>query len=329
MPDPIVKELIVAGPLQNVSLAYRNRDYIADKVFPIIDKVSPRAKIARYLKGAWFRNEAALRGAGTRARRAGFKVDLVSLSTEEYALAKEVTDEDRRFATVQGAPPLKPDQDAIEFTSDQIDLSKEMRVADEVKAASWADGNGAGGEDAAGLWAPPGDTNTFLVDIATGTKAIQSTTGLTPNTLVIDFATYTALKQCAAILDKIKYTQRGVLTAELLAALLDLDQVLIGKAIVNTAKETKAGTEFTAKYIWEVNAGKGMGFLFYRPPAPGLKIPSSGYQARVAYENGQARRTTTWREPAEHQDVYEVAEETDIVVTGADLGYVWKDTFLT
>ena len=36
-----------------------------------------------------------------------------------------------------------------------------------------------------------------------------------------------------------------------------------------------------------------------------------------------------WREPAEHQDVYEVAEETDIVQTGSDLGFLWYDTIVT
>jgi hypothetical protein len=105
--------------------------------------------------------------------------------------------------------------------------------------------------------------------------------------------------------------------------------VLIGEAIKSTAKETKAGTDFTASNIWEKNAGKGSAFLFYAPPTPGLKTPSAGYQARVAYEDGSPRRTTTWREAAEHQDVYEVAEETDIVQTGADLGFLWYDTLLT
>jgi hypothetical protein len=38
---------------------------------------------------------------------------------------------------------------------------------------------------------------------------------------------------------------------------------------------------------------------------------------------------TTWREAAEHQDVYEVAEETDIVQVSPYAGYLWKDTYAT
>lgn len=325
---PNVKEMMVTGPLQNVSVAYKNKDYIADRVFRILDKCDPKAKIAIYSKGAWFRDEAGIRGPGSRANRTGFPIDWANIITKEYAIAAEVTDEDRRFAKSAMAPPLQPDQDAIEFASDKIDMKKEVRVAAMITGGTWADGN-VGGEDAEGLWAPKGNTNTFIDDIKKGVKAIQSVSGVTPNCLMIDYATMLALGDNAEILDKIKYTQKGVITADLIASMLELEEVLVGKAIVNTAKENKAGTSFTSKYIWEVNSGKGMGFLFHRPAAPGRKVPAPGYQARTAYEDGQARRTTTWREPAEHQDVYEVAEESDIVLVDAALGYLFKDTYAT
>lgn len=325
MPQPNVKDLIVAGPLANVSIAYRNKSYIADSVFPIIDKISPKAKIARYLKGAWFRDEAGIRGPGSRANRGGYPVDYLSIATKEFAFAKEVTDEDRRFASAQGAPPLKPDQDAIEFATDKIDLKKEVRVAEMILGGTWSE---VAGENALGKWAA-GAGNTFLANVRARVETIRSNTGLKPNRLLMDFGTYNSLKEESTVLDKIKYTERGVLTKELLAAILELDEVLIGEAIKSSAKETKAGTKFIASNIWEKNAGKGSAFLYYCPPSPGLKTPCCGYQARIAYEGGASRRTATWREAAEHQDVYEVAEETDLVITGADLGFLWYNTLLT
>jgi len=325
---PTVKDLIVAGPLANVSVAYKNKDYIADQVFPILDGADPKAKITKYQKGAWFRDEAGIRAAGTRAARGGHPLTSVSLSTKEYAFASEVTDEDRRFVKSQGAPAIKPDQDAIELASDKVDLKKERRVSAAITGTTWVDGN-SGGEDAEGLWSPVGSTNTFLTDITKAQKAIKAATGIIANTLVIDYATYMGLKEVETILDKIKYTQRGVLTVDLLAAILDLDRVLVGSAVYSDAEETLAGTDFNAVDIWTVTAGKGMGFLYYRVPKLGLKTLTAGAQVRVAYENGQARRTTTWREPAEHQDVYEVAEETDIAVIASDVGYLFADTYAT
>src|SRR3989338_7624205 len=138
MPQPNVKDLIVSSPLADVSIAYRNKSYIADSVFPIIDKISPKAKIARYLKGAWFKDEAGIRGPGSRANRGGYPVDYLSIATKEFAFAKEVTDEDRKFASVQGAPPLKSDQDAIEFATDKIDLKKEVRVSEMIITGTWS-----------------------------------------------------------------------------------------------------------------------------------------------------------------------------------------------
>lgn len=325
MPQPNVKELIVAGPLAGVSIAYRNRSYIGDRVFPILDKVSPKAKIARYLKGAWFRDEASIRGPGARARRGGYPTDYIDIVTKEFAFGKEVTDEDRKAVKVAGGPPLQPDQDALEFCADKIDLSKERRIASLILAGTWS---GVAGEDAEGLWAA-GAGNTFITDVEARIETIRSNTGFRPNVLILSPNTLTQIKMESTVLDRIKYTERGIVTAALLAALFDLDEVLLGDAIYSTAAEKADGSDFTSANVWEKNAGKGSAFLFYRPARPGLKVPSAGYQARTAYEDGQARRTSTWREAAEHQDVYEVAEETHIVQTGADLGFLWYDTIAT
>lgn len=328
MPQPNLRGALVAGPLANVSIAYKNPDdaYIANAVFPIIDNVPPEAKIARYPKGAWFRDEAGPRAPGTRARRGGYPIDYIDISTEEFAFAKEVTDEDRDIAEWQNAPPLSPDSEAIEFCTDKNLLNKEVRTAYIVLNSTWC---GVAGEDAGGLWAA-GSGNTFLADVRARVETIRSGTGRRPNTLVIDEGTYNSLKEESTVLDKIKYTQLGVLTKQLLAAILDLREIIVATAIKSTAKEKKDGTDFTAVNIWEKNAGKGSAFLFYKPVSAGLKMPSAGYQVRKRYRiNGLPVRTTSWREEAEHQDVYEVAEETQILQVASDCGFLWYDTLLT
>jgi hypothetical protein len=328
MAQPSVKELIVAGPLSEVSVAFRNAEYVGDRIFPIIDTTDPKSKIARYARGAWFRDEAGVRGPGARAPRGGYPIDLVDVATKEFAFAKEVPDEDRRFAASRGAPPLQPDQDAIEFGANAIDLSKERRMFALINATNFS-GAGAGGEDAAGLWAPNDATNTFVGDVETRIETIRSAIGRRPNVLALSGNTFSAVRQVTAVQNRIAYVERAIITPNVLAALFQIEEVLVAGAIYSSAVEKKDGTDFTSVNIWEANAGKGSAFLFYRPMRPGLKVPSTGYQVRVTYENGQVRRTSTWREPAEHQDVYEVAEETDIVVTGTFGGFMWKDTILT
>ncbi len=327
-----VRGQIVTGPLKDVSIAYKNPQFVGDEVFPIIDTSDPKMNVYEYLKGDWFRDEAQIRARGTRAQRGTFKLKAIPYSTKEYAFASEVTAEDRRDAASLMAPPLQPDQDAIELCANKIDLSKERRIAAIIKATAWC-GVSAGGEDAAGLWAATDSTNTFIEDVETRKQTILSATGVMPNRLVIDSGTFAKLKLSSTILDRTKYGgsegDPAKVTAQMLAALLELERVLVGASIYSSAKEKKDGTDFTAAPIWQQNSGKGMAFLYYRPPKIGLKIPMPGVQVRLKYEGGSIRRTTTWQESAEHQDVYEVAEETDIIATGSYLGFMWQDTLAT
>ena len=313
--------------LQNVSVQYRNPIYVADRIFPIIENCPPEAKIARYLKGAWFRDEAQMRGPGGDAARGGYPVDFIDVIPKEFAFAKEVTDEDREVAGAQGGPPLQPDIDAIAFATDKILMKREILVAAIIKATIWST-IAASGEDAEGLWLPPGATNTFLADVEARKTTIQSATGLMPNCLMMDAVTWAGVKGCDAVLDRIKYTQRGIIGPDLVASILDLNEVIVAPAVYSSAKELKTGLDFTAVQIWCNTATKGMAFLFYKPPTVGLKQPSAGYIARSGLFPGGVR-VTTWREDSRHQDVYEAAEKIHPVAAGLDLGFMWKDTALT
>lgn len=328
MAQPDIRATIVAGPLQNVSVAYRNAEYVGDRVFPIIDVNDPKALITLYPRGAWFRDEAGIRGPGGRAPRGGFPLSTATVNTKEYAFAKEVTVEDRRFARLQSSAPIQPEQDAVEFASDKIDLSKERRIWALIKATDWS-GAGAGGEDANGLWAPNDGTNTFVSDVETRIETIRSAIGRRPNVLLVSGNTFAKLRQITAVQARIAYVERAIISPNVIAALFGLEECLVAGAIYSSAAEKKDGTDFTSVNIWEHNAGKGAAFLFYRPPTVGLKTPMVGCQVRLRYspeEGGNVRRISTWYESAEHQDVFEVAEETDIVATGTAGAFQWKDT---
>jgi len=327
MPAPAAQEKTVRGPLQDASVLFKNKLYIADDVTRMKDNVSKKAKITVYRPGDWFRDEAEVRAPGTRAKRGEYETDDVNIDPVQYAFAKEVTQEDMDAEGDFFTPPFNLQQEAIEFSVDKIDLKKEKRVAALIEDSTWADGNAAG-EDAGGLWAP-GGSNTFLADIRNGKATIQSKTGMIPNILVMDYGTFENLREEATIADKIKHTQTDILTEQLLANLLGLDAVLVGKAIENTANKTPGSDAFTAANIWETNAGKGGAFLFYRPSAIALRTPLAIGQFRVKQKNGAGRLTRSWREEAEDQWVYEVREDTDIVAVHLNLGYQWIDTLLT
>jgi len=328
MPQPDVRGSYVPSVLQTASIQYRNAAYVARDAFPTIERFKPKMKIGKYNKGAWFRDEAGIRAPGAVAPRGGWVTSFLSVSLTEYAFAHSVTDEDRRDNDGIGAMPMNPDVEAIQFCADKIDMKFERLVKAAVAGTTWLDGV-SGGEDAEGLWAQ-GAGNTFLEDMAKAKKAVLASTGFVPNRLLIDYVTFLGLCRESTLLSAVQYTERGILTAPMIAAIAGIEKVIVAPASYSTAKEKKDGTDYTAAAIWEITAGgHGMGFVYYVPDTPSKNTPSALYLCRGVYEDGQPRRVTKWREEANHQDVYEVAEENAVCVCGADCGYLFKDTALT
>ncbi len=315
MPQPTPSDAHIDAAMSNISLAYRNAQYIADELFPPVPVGKSSNKYFIFPKGSWFRNEAGVRAPGARAKRGGYVLSNDTYHCDEHAFAKEIPDEDREEADV----PLTPDQDATEFATDKVQLEKEILVASKtIKTGNWTTD-----EDAEGHWAA-GSGNTFIADVEKGIEAIRTLTGRYPNRMVIDSKTLSQIKQESTVLDRIKYTERGIVTPDLIAAMFDLEKVLIGTALYSSAEEKADGTDFTGVDIWENTATKGSACLLYVPPNPGKKIPSGGYLF-----TRKTRAVRRWREEAEHQDVIEAFEKYDAKVTGSDLGYLFYDTIAT
>ena len=330
---PTPKDVHIDAPLSNFAMRYKNAEFIALMVLSMLPVKNMSDKFFKFLKGAWFRDEAAKRAPGTASRGGGYPLSSDTYSCDEWAWHDDVPDELRNNADA----PLKPDQDATVFCVNKILLRLERLVAALVlTAANWATGHK---EDAEGGWTS-GDSSTFIADIEKGIRTVLSNTGHRPNVLAIDSTTYSNIRQDNVVLDKIKYTQRGVVTADLLAAMFDLDRVLVGRAIYSTAEETKAGDDFTSAAIWETNAGKGSGVLLYAPRVVGPKQPTAGVIFRWVRDviSGLIQQAPSdampvgvrkWREEGIHSDRIEAFMDIDAKLTGNDLGYLFYDTHTT
>jgi hypothetical protein len=324
-------KIVVRGILQNVSQAYRNEEFVGDRLFPIINGVSRKTQVPKYHKGPWFTDEAEVRGPGAAARIAEFSVALQNLDPVNYATATKVTDEEREDAAQAGNLPVSPDNDAMEFMANKLDLKREVRVAALLHATNWS-GVGAGGEDAEGGWGhATSASDTFLADIKKARDTIRKNTGILPNTLFMDYVCFSALCVAPALLALINpqviSSEAPLLNEKSLATLARVKEVIIGSAVKSTDEETVAGTEFTAVDVWDTT-GKGIAFLYYKPAKPGLKVPSPGYQYRLTRDGG-FRHITTWYDNAIHSTMYDAEESVDISAVGLDLGYMFKDTATT
>ena len=322
--------------LTNISILHKNQNYIADRVFPQVPVTKQSDYYFIFRKGAWFRNEARVRGPGAVAARGGYPLTDTTYRCEEYAFGHPVPIELLNNAD----SVLRPMETGTKFATDKVLLAKEKIVSDLCMTA----GNWTTSDDVQAAWVKDtdGSTNTFIADILTQRNVIRQLIGVWPNVLLMDSKTFDQQKQTYSVLERIKYSgtsgRPADVTPQTLAALFELDEVLIGTSLYSSAEEVVAGTDFTAVDLWETNATKGSALLYYRPPAPSIENPSAGYIFNWRGDEGQNsprinqniyRSVRRYWEAAEKQWVVECSEYLDAQVTAADAGCLFYDTIVT
>lgn len=267
---PTRSQVHIDTALTNLSVAYMQdaSNFIADQVFPKVPVQKQSDRYFAYLKEDWFRDEARLRAAGTESAGGDYDIDNTpSYFCLKYAYHKDVTEDDR----VNADSPLAPDQDASDFVSQKLLIRRELAWATQYfKSGVWANElTGSTLNDTTHVIKWSDDTSTPITDIDEAKTSIGSNTGFTPNVMIIGPYVFDALKNHPAILDRIKYTQRGIITTDLLAMLFGVDKVLVARAVINTAAK---GTTANTNYLFGSNC-----LLAYAAPRPALKTPSAGY----------------------------------------------------
>jgi hypothetical protein len=106
-------------------------------------------------------------------------------------------------------------------------------------------------------------------------------TGMRPNIAVFSTNAYNALLDHPEIIERIKYTQAGFLTEELIARALGIDQVLVASAVqaTNFDEEIVADVAPTTQWITGSSGSADANgiLLVYSAPRPSRNIPSAGY----------------------------------------------------
>jgi len=265
--------------LTNVAIGYTNEQYIAELVLPSFSVAKQTGKHFVYDRGRF-------RGPANNAKRAqganSSEVSLV-LTTgnpyfcEDHALKQFVADEDVDNAIT----PTSPYQDATENTVDRLLIGREIEAATLLTtAANFATGSKVTltGTD---QWNDYTNSDP-IGDIETGKTAIHDSIFQMPNTLVLGKQVYDQLIHHPAIIERVKYSQLGVVTPQLLAAVFDVERVIIAKAGKNTSIE---GQSDTMGYIW----GK-IALLAYVAPKVGPKVITLGLNYVWAGKSMQVKR---------------------------------------
>lgn len=301
MPD--ITNVHVDAILTNVSIAYRNLAFVGQRLMPVVPVKKESDKYYKYGKER-FRAPDAIRAPKAAAKEIDWKVSTGTYSAEEYALAQAIDDRERDNAD----SPLNLETDTTEVLTDNLLLGQEKRIATLVTSTANITQNVtlAGNSQ----WSDAVNSDP-VADVNTARQTILDATGLEPNAMVLPYKVFNKLKVHKDILDRVKYSQLGVVTLDLLRALFEVDQILLAGAKVDSANEGQASN---LTDVW----GKDV-VLAYVAPRPGIKTLSLGFtfQARAF----QVRR---WREDKRHSDVFEVSHVVDERLVAPDCAYLIK-----
>jgi len=273
--------------LTNISVMYRNAAYVGTEIMPIVP-VKKKSDIYYIYdsKADRFRIPKTLRAPKTESRTVDWKVTTDGYVCDEHALNDLIDDIEKDNAD----KPLNLEVDTVEFLTDIVTLGLEMRIKDMIEASLTANA------PTNGVWSDyTTETIDPIADIEIGKAAIHAVIFREPNVLLLGKAVYNKLKHHPKILELIKYSQKGVVTTDLMASLFGIEKVIVGEAGYNTAKEGKTAV---LSYLWGKNA-----ILAYVEPKPGIKKFSLGYTFQS--QKFQTRRA---RIETKHSDWFEVGD---------------------
>lgn len=314
MSNPTLDNVQAVNPvLTNMLVAYRQQamDFVAERLLP---GVAVDHKTGTYYvlnKKEFLADSMERRAPGDPFAERGYKFSTATYDADLWGLETPIADEVRG----NNQTPLDLERGAVEFLGDQSMIRKERALASTVFAASvWTtqDNNSTNDWDDTTNGDP-------IVDVRTARRTIRQLIGRGANTMVLGEIVHDALMVHPDILDRIKYVQNAagaqpVMAA--IAALFELDQYLVSKAVYNSAN---LGQSASISAIIDDDA-----WLGYINPALGLMDPSALKRFTWAPGGGDGE-IVVYREQKRKSDVAQISESWDLKVTSADAGAIWLD----
>jgi hypothetical protein len=306
--DPTTADVHVDTPLSEIAIAYKNLNFIADRVFPIIPVDKQSDKYFVWDKGSFLTNQVEVRTPGDTYPEGRIKISTDEYYCDLYHLGYAIPDENVKNQDAA----VELEQTGSEWLAHQFALNREIQIAAAIFAASVWDSDLTGGTDFT-QWDDYVNSDP-ITDIDTYSETIEQNTGATPNTLVIGRQAWNHLRRHPLLLDMYKHTGVAILNEQQVADALDVETVVVGRATQRTSLEG-AATAVQA-YVWGKHA-----LLLYVPPNPGLRVPSAGYTfAWKIDDTGLTVNIIPVRQDDRDRDFLKGKHAFDFKVTGTDLG---------
>jgi hypothetical protein len=303
--------------LTEISLGWPNNGLVGEQLFPAVTVKKQSDKYYVFGREGWS-PEDDLRGPGSIAHEIpGLALSTDTYYAQEHALQIPIPDEERENAD-QG---LTPDRDATELLTSKIMLGRELAMRNMVTTAANYNASNQKVYIDSNTQYDEGAGSTPLADFRLARNTIHSKIFMEPNVALIPWRVMSALEDHTDFISRIQYTERAIMTPEILQSILGIEKVIVPGAGYNTAK---AGQSVSLSYIWGDDI-----VVAYVPPRPGRMIPAFGYEFQ--WGNQFVDR---WREEPRVSDLIRLRRRYDLKMVGVDgsglsiSGFVIKNTLI-
>lgn len=236
----VQQDVVVDPALSNVSIKYTNDEFIADEVLPMVKVAKQTGKYFIYDKSN-LRVDKTARAAGSGANEVDIGVAPTgTFSCDDHALKGFVADE----VQDQADAALNPLIDETEAITEKMLLDRETNAAALLMNTSNLTNNVT--LSGTSQWSDYSNSDP-IGDVRLARTTVHQNTFKKPNTMILGKQVFDMLIEHPQIIERIKYSQLGVVTKELLARVFQVENIIVGEAGSNTAKE---GQTDALSYVW-------------------------------------------------------------------------------
>jgi len=295
---PNINVIHVDKVLSEISVQYKNNEYIADSIFPKV----PVKKISDkyFVFDRDYKIPETGRAIGGKSREADFNLSTASYLLKKEALKTYISDDE---VDNYDLGTLKAD--ATEYLTDKINLKKEY----DANALLDATGTWSLQHSLAVAWSTNSTTSDPIPSVNTAMATLVGYSGMPANFMSLPYKAELALKNHVSILDRVKYTSQEV-TSKILSGLFGINEIVVPKAVYDTSATP---TESMA-FVFDKYA-----FIGYKAPRPAPRSISFAYM----FEK-QTPRVKTWRDEERESEAVEVNVQYQMKVVCSLCGYLIK-----
>lgn len=305
----------LASSMEEFSLEMNQRDFIGTQVAPVINVAKQIGQFGKIPLEQLLSNRETRRAPGAGYSRKNWKFSVAQYATEEHGAEEPV---DAREAEMY-SDYFDAEMMAVQRARHDVLINAEKRLASMLfNATTW---NGAALTTAITNEWDDAVNAVPLTDVEAAVRKVWLGSGLWPNALVINRAVFRNLRNCASIIDRIKYqgfqdVRASSITPQALAALFDLDYVIVAGGLKNTAND---GQNASIAQVWSDEYAMVCRVATTNDP----REPCVGRVFHWAADGSELNGTVEqYEEPQSRSDIYRVRHDVDEMVMYTEAGHL-------